>query len=55
MKKIFIVGDYSAPTGFGQVLENLTKNLCDKFEITVLACNYNCSLPIKTFDGKVKV
>lgn len=55
MKKILIVGDYSSPTGFAQVLENLTKCLCDKFEITVLACNYNCSLPIKTFDGKVKV
>lgn len=55
MKKIFIVGDYSSPTGFAQVLENITKNLCDKFEITVLACNYNCSMPVKTFDGKVKV
>ena len=55
MKKILIVGDYSSPTGFGQVLENITKNLKEDFEITVLACNYNCSLPIQTFDGKVKV
>ena len=55
MKKILIVGDYSSPTGFGQVLENITKNIKEDFEVTVLACNYNCSLPIETFDGKVKV
>ena len=55
MKKILFVGDYSAPTGFGQVLENIIKNLYDKFDITVLACNYTCSLPINTFNGKVKV
>lgn len=39
-KKLFMIGDAGADTGFASVLHNLIENLYDKWDIHVLAINY---------------
>ncbi|HNU60647.1 MAG TPA: hypothetical protein PKL04_00445 [Methanofastidiosum sp.] len=41
------VSDYNTPTGYGEVSENILHRLDpDKYDIQVLACNYNGIMPI---------
>lgn len=45
--KVLWVGDYNVATGFGEITENILHNLTpNKYEIHVLACNYNGIRPI---------
>jgi len=41
MKKVLLVGDFACFTGFATVTENIAKHLKNKYEIDVLAINYN--------------
>jgi D-inositol-3-phosphate glycosyltransferase len=41
MKKLLLVGDFACFTGFATVTENIAKHLRNKYEIDVLAINYN--------------
>lgn len=52
--KVLWVGDYNVPTGFGEITENIVHNLNkDKYDIHVLACNYNGIRPIFPADFPV--
>lgn len=46
-KKILFVGEYNYPSGFGEVSKNLLHRLdLEKYDITVLALNYNGHEPV---------